>query len=30
VFDFVSRTTPTGGAEPNFLANMFKNLFRFT
>src|SRR6202035_1686216 len=26
VFDFVSRTTPTGGAEPNFLANMFKNL----
>jgi outer membrane protein assembly factor BamE (lipoprotein component of BamABCDE complex) len=30
VFDFVSRTTPTGGSEPNFLANMFKNLFRFT
>jgi outer membrane protein assembly factor BamE (lipoprotein component of BamABCDE complex) len=30
VFDFVSRTTPTGGAEPNFLANMFKNLFRFS
>jgi outer membrane protein assembly factor BamE (lipoprotein component of BamABCDE complex) len=30
VFDFVSRTTPTGGAEPNFLNNMFKNLFRFT
>jgi len=30
VFDFVSRTTPTGGSEPNFLANMFKNLLRFT
>ena len=30
VFDFVSRTTPTGGSEPNFLGNMFKNLFRFT
>jgi outer membrane protein assembly factor BamE (lipoprotein component of BamABCDE complex) len=30
VFDFVSRTTPTGGAEPNFLANMFKNLLRFS
>jgi outer membrane protein assembly factor BamE (lipoprotein component of BamABCDE complex) len=30
VFDFVSRTTPTGGSEPNFLANMFKNLFRFS
>ena len=30
VFDFVSRTTPTGGSEPNFLANMFKNLFKFS
>jgi outer membrane protein assembly factor BamE (lipoprotein component of BamABCDE complex) len=30
VFDFVSRTTPTGGSEPNFLNNMFKNLFRFS
>jgi outer membrane protein assembly factor BamE (lipoprotein component of BamABCDE complex) len=30
VFDFVSRTTPTGGSEPNFLANMFKNMFRFS
>jgi outer membrane protein assembly factor BamE (lipoprotein component of BamABCDE complex) len=30
VFDFVSRTTPTGGQEPNFLRNMFNNLFRFT
>ena len=30
VFDFVSRTTPTGGAEPNFLRNMFSNVFRFS
>jgi outer membrane protein assembly factor BamE (lipoprotein component of BamABCDE complex) len=30
VFDFVSRTTPTGGAEPNFLANRFKTLFKFS
>jgi outer membrane protein assembly factor BamE (lipoprotein component of BamABCDE complex) len=30
VFDFVSRTTPTGGEEPNFLRNMFTGLFRFT
>ena len=30
VFDFVSRTTPTGGNEPDFLRNMFSNLFRFT
>jgi outer membrane protein assembly factor BamE (lipoprotein component of BamABCDE complex) len=30
VFDFVSRTTPTGGSEPNFLNNMFKNLLRLT
>ena len=29
VFDFVSRTTPTGGQEPNFLRNMFANVFRF-
>ncbi len=29
VFDFVSRTTPTGGSEPNFLGNMFKNLMHF-
>ena len=29
VFDFVSRTTPTGGQEPNFLKNMFTNLLRF-
>jgi outer membrane protein assembly factor BamE (lipoprotein component of BamABCDE complex) len=30
VFDFVSRTTPTGGEEPNFLRNMFQGLFRFS
>jgi len=30
VFDFVSRTTPTGGSEPNFLTSMFKNLFKFS
>ena len=30
VFDFVSRTTPTAGQEPNFLRNMFANLFRFS
>ena len=29
VFDFVSRTTPTGGAEPNFLSNIMTGLFRF-
>lgn len=29
VFDFVSRTTPTAGSEPNFLGNMFKNLMKF-
>jgi len=30
VFDFVSRTTPTGGEEPNFLRNMMTGLFRFS
>ncbi len=30
VFDFVSRTTPTGGEEPNYLKNIMTNLFRFT
>jgi outer membrane protein assembly factor BamE (lipoprotein component of BamABCDE complex) len=30
IFDFVSRTTPTGGQEQNFLRNMFNNLFRFS
>ncbi len=29
VFDFISRTTPTGGAEQGFLRNMLKNLLRF-
>jgi outer membrane protein assembly factor BamE (lipoprotein component of BamABCDE complex) len=29
VFDFVSRTTPTGGQEPSFLKNIMNNLFRF-
>lgn len=30
VVDFVSRTTPTGGAESTFLRGMFKNLLRFS
>jgi outer membrane protein assembly factor BamE (lipoprotein component of BamABCDE complex) len=30
VFDFVSRTTPTGGQEPDFLRNIMSGLFRFT
>ena len=30
VFDYVTRTTPTGGAEPDFLRNMMGGLFRFT
>jgi outer membrane protein assembly factor BamE (lipoprotein component of BamABCDE complex) len=29
VFDFVSRTTPTGGAESTFLTGIFKNLLKF-
>jgi outer membrane protein assembly factor BamE (lipoprotein component of BamABCDE complex) len=29
VFDFVSRTTPTAGAESSFLSNAMKNLLRF-
>jgi outer membrane protein assembly factor BamE (lipoprotein component of BamABCDE complex) len=29
VFDFVSRTTPTGGSEPDFIRNMMSGLFRF-
>ena len=29
VFDSVSRTTPTGGDEPNFLKNIFSGLLRF-
>jgi outer membrane protein assembly factor BamE (lipoprotein component of BamABCDE complex) len=30
VFDFVSRTTPTGGSEPDFLKNVMGGLFRFS
>ena len=30
VFDYVSRTTPTGGREPDFLRNMMAGLFRFS
>jgi len=30
VFDFVSRTTPTGGQEPDFLRNMLVGLMRFS
>jgi len=30
VFDFVSRTTPTGGQEPDFLRNILSGLFHFT
>ena len=29
VFDFISRTTPTGGSEPSFIRNMFKGLLHF-
>lgn len=29
LYDFVSRTTPTGGNEPDLLRNMSKNLLRF-
>ncbi len=29
VFDSVTRTTPTGGDEPNFLKNIFTGLLRF-
>lgn len=29
VIDFVSRTTPTGGQEPSFVANALKGLLRF-
>ena len=29
VFDFVSRTTPTGGAEPDMLRNMMGGLFKW-
>jgi outer membrane protein assembly factor BamE (lipoprotein component of BamABCDE complex) len=30
VFDFVTRTTPTAGAESSFVRNMFSNLLRFS
>ena len=30
VFDFVSRTTPTGGQEPDFLKNMMGGLFKWS
>ena|ERR1700691_625954 len=30
VFDFVSRTTPTGGAESTFLSGIFRSLLRFS
>jgi outer membrane protein assembly factor BamE (lipoprotein component of BamABCDE complex) len=30
VFDFVTRTTPTGGAEPDFLRNIMGGLFRWS
>ena len=30
VFDYVSRTTPTGGQEPDFLRNMMAGLLKFT
>jgi outer membrane protein assembly factor BamE (lipoprotein component of BamABCDE complex) len=30
VFDLVSRTTPTGGAEPDFLRNVMTGLFHFS
>ncbi len=29
VFDFASRTTPTGGADQSFVAGIFSNLMRF-
>ncbi len=30
VIDFVTRTTPTGGAEQSFLKNLFRNFLRFS
>jgi outer membrane protein assembly factor BamE (lipoprotein component of BamABCDE complex) len=30
VFDFVSRTTPTGGAESTFLTGLFRSMLRFS
>ena len=30
VFDFISRTTPTGGAEQGFVRNLLRNFMRFS
>lgn len=30
IFDFISRTTPTGGEEQSFLRNLFRGVTRFT
>ena len=30
VFDFVSRTTPTGGSEQGFVKNLFRSFLRFS
>jgi outer membrane protein assembly factor BamE (lipoprotein component of BamABCDE complex) len=30
VFDFISRTTPTGGSGPDFLKNIMGALFKFS
>ena len=30
IFDFVSRTTPTGGAEQGFVKNLFRSFMNFT
>ncbi len=30
VFDFISRTTPTGGAEQGFVKNLFRSFLSFT
>lgn len=30
IFDFVSRTTPTGGTEPSLLRNILKNFLNFS
>lgn len=30
VFDFISRTTPTGGAEQGFVKNLFRSFLRFS
>lgn len=30
IFDFISRSTPTGGAEQSFLGNLFRGVTKFT